>query len=407
MVHTRVQAARMEYNAQMEDKWQRLQAKTAAQIADAEARCAESGRKLSSLRQQCSRLQTQSDRSEEEMRRVEATQKELAKRAQEKCEYLRTVVHVTSRPPAGNGPIKEETPSPNFGETQMRTGAEGSQPPQGSSYVCCGCRQEIIGEVLQCFSCDHVACFRCARTVVTEQERNSWCVRCHHKVAIVEEPKREAFPWQQALPGQGRNSNQSGSGHFPINIIPMQQGADHVPGPPGFLNHGHGPSQGQPSPGGPPGSGGPGGPDWPGNGGQAGAMAPRHQPPGAPGPPPRGLPGFPGAPQGPSSGGHPHRVTGEGPIYPDNIDPNNPPDPDSPLGQRVIREANRLRKLHIGRRRDNIGYHHDSSPSEPHSELASDEDFHTHPEAADGLPPWEESHSDGDAHAIQQRASPD
>eukprot|EP00971_Amphidinium_carterae_P085318 1687871-Amphidinium_carterae.1 len=83
------------------------------------------------------------------MRCVEATQKELTRRAQEECEYLRTVAHATSRPPAGNGPIKEEMPSPKFGGNQMRTGAGGSNPQKGSSYVCCGCRQEIIGEVLK------------------------------------------------------------------------------------------------------------------------------------------------------------------------------------------------------------------------------------------------------------------
>eukprot|EP00971_Amphidinium_carterae_P207486 4116832-Amphidinium_carterae.1 len=118
MVHSRVQAARMEYTAQLEDKWQRLQARTAAQVADAETRCADAERKLTNIRQQCAKLQTRSDKSEEEMRRAEATQKELTKRAQEECEYLRTVVHATPRPPAGNAQTpKEEKASPSFGCT--------------------------------------------------------------------------------------------------------------------------------------------------------------------------------------------------------------------------------------------------------------------------------------------------
>eukprot|EP00971_Amphidinium_carterae_P286282 5684306-Amphidinium_carterae.1 len=46
----------------------------------------------------------------------------------------------------------------------------------------------------------------------------------------------------------------------------------------------------------------------------------------------------------------------------DDLNPNDPPDPRSALGKQVIKESNRLRKQRIGRRRDNIGYHRDSSP---------------------------------------------
>eukprot|EP00971_Amphidinium_carterae_P005138 102404-Amphidinium_carterae.1 len=57
------------------------------------------------------------------------------------------------------------------------------------------------------------------------------------------------------------------------------------------------------------------------------------------------------------------------------------------MGQDVIRRANQLRKMYIGRQRVNEGYHHDSSPSEAHSELTSDEDFNEHPEYTFMLPP--------------------
>eukprot|EP00971_Amphidinium_carterae_P105287 2084746-Amphidinium_carterae.1 len=72
-----------------------------------------------------------------------------------------------------------------------------------------------------------------------------------------------------------------------------------------------------------------------------------------------------------------------------DLDPSNPPHPSSRLGQDVIRRANQLRKEFIERRRDNIGYHHDSSPSDAHSDLASDEDFNEHPELALRLPVYE------------------
>eukprot|EP00971_Amphidinium_carterae_P040289 790890-Amphidinium_carterae.1 len=45
-----------------------------------------------------------------------------------------------------------------------------------------------------------------------------------------------------------------------------------------------------------------------------------------------------------------------------NLDPSNPPHPSSRMGKAVIRRANQLRKMYIGRRRANEGYHHDSSP---------------------------------------------
>eukprot|EP00971_Amphidinium_carterae_P305230 6065427-Amphidinium_carterae.1 len=70
----------------------------------------------------------------------------------------------------------------------------------------------------------------------------------------------------------------------------------------------------------------------------------------------------------------------------ENLNPNNPPAPDSFLGRSVLLAANRLRKDYIGRRKDNIGYHHDSSPSDAHSSLTSDEDFDEHPELAARLP---------------------
>eukprot|EP00971_Amphidinium_carterae_P253889 5040326-Amphidinium_carterae.1 len=69
-----------------------------------------------------------------------------------------------------------------------------------------------------------------------------------------------------------------------------------------------------------------------------------------------------------------------------DLDPRNPPHPSSQLGQNVIRRANQLRKELIGRQKANMGYHHDSSPSEAHSDLTSDEDFNEHPELALGLP---------------------
>eukprot|EP00971_Amphidinium_carterae_P253891 5040327-Amphidinium_carterae.2 len=65
-----------------------------------------------------------------------------------------------------------------------------------------------------------------------------------------------------------------------------------------------------------------------------------------------------------------------------DLDPRNPPHPSSQLGQNVIRRANQLRKELIGRQKANMGYHHDSSPSEAHSDLTSDEDFNEHPELA-------------------------
>eukprot|EP00971_Amphidinium_carterae_P230224 4569292-Amphidinium_carterae.1 len=70
----------------------------------------------------------------------------------------------------------------------------------------------------------------------------------------------------------------------------------------------------------------------------------------------------------------------------ENLNPNNPPDPDTFLGRSVLLAANRLRKDHIGRKKDNIGYHHDFSSSDAHSDLTSDEDFDEHPELAAGLP---------------------
>eukprot|EP00971_Amphidinium_carterae_P189692 3765564-Amphidinium_carterae.1 len=66
-----------------------------------------------------------------------------------------------------------------------------------------------------------------------------------------------------------------------------------------------------------------------------------------------------------------------------NLNPSNPPHPSSRLGQDVIRRANQLRKMYIGRMKVNEGYHHDSSPSDAHS----DEDFNEHPELAMMLPP--------------------
>eukprot|EP00971_Amphidinium_carterae_P163448 3240862-Amphidinium_carterae.1 len=65
-----------------------------------------------------------------------------------------------------------------------------------------------------------------------------------------------------------------------------------------------------------------------------------------------------------------------------DLNPHNPPHPASALGKLVIRASNVLRKQLIGRRRDNIGNHHDSSPSDANSDLTSDEDFNEHPDLA-------------------------
>eukprot|EP00971_Amphidinium_carterae_P090926 1799672-Amphidinium_carterae.1 len=69
-----------------------------------------------------------------------------------------------------------------------------------------------------------------------------------------------------------------------------------------------------------------------------------------------------------------------------NLNPNNPPDPDLFLGRSVLLAANRLCKDRIGRRKDNIGYYHDSSPSDAYLDLTFDEDFDEHPELAAGPP---------------------
>eukprot|EP00971_Amphidinium_carterae_P188497 3741612-Amphidinium_carterae.1 len=61
-----------------------------------------------------------------------------------------------------------------------------------------------------------------------------------------------------------------------------------------------------------------------------------------------------------------------------DLDPFNPPHPRSRLGKAVIKRNNQLRKMYIGRRRVNEGYHHDSSPSSAGSHLTSDEDFNSH-----------------------------
>eukprot|EP00971_Amphidinium_carterae_P218522 4337497-Amphidinium_carterae.3 len=271
MVHTRVQAARMEYTAQLEDKWQRLQARTAAQVADAEARCADAERKLSNIRQQCARLQTRSDQSEEEMRRVEAAQKELTKRAQEECEYLRTVAHATPRPPAGNlRNIKEEKSSPSFGGgTSQAAGSRGPNPPRQPLYVCCGCRQDIIGEisriwkqVLVCalssqgpdgcrtearsIPLESSESFRGTRDCSSRNEEPSTPKKAHSESKLGT-PKRRTTGGQPSpdpngddggdegddpmnsswsnvglpLPGQGGGFNFPGTGGVPINIIPL------------------------------------------------------------------------------------------------------------------------------------------------------------------------------------------
>eukprot|EP00971_Amphidinium_carterae_P013543 266906-Amphidinium_carterae.1 len=73
-----------------------------------------------------------------------------------------------------------------------------------------------------------------------------------------------------------------------------------------------------------------------------------------------------------------------------NLDPSNPPHPSSSMGKAVIRRANQLRKMYIGRRRANDGYHHDSSPSSGHSVLTSDEDVNEHPEFTFMLPPGDQ-----------------
>eukprot|EP00971_Amphidinium_carterae_P004280 85459-Amphidinium_carterae.1 len=70
-----------------------------------------------------------------------------------------------------------------------------------------------------------------------------------------------------------------------------------------------------------------------------------------------------------------------------DLDPRNPPHPRSGLGRSVLRRNNQLRKIYIGRRRANIGDHHDSSPSSGHSYLTSDEDFNEHPELIFALEP--------------------
>eukprot|EP00971_Amphidinium_carterae_P165009 3271139-Amphidinium_carterae.1 len=41
-----------------------------------------------------------------------------------------------------------------------------------------------------------------------------------------------------------------------------------------------------------------------------------------------------------------------------NLDPSNPPHPSSRMGKAVVRRANQLRKMYIGRRKANEGYHH-------------------------------------------------
>eukprot|EP00971_Amphidinium_carterae_P216040 4288283-Amphidinium_carterae.1 len=70
-----------------------------------------------------------------------------------------------------------------------------------------------------------------------------------------------------------------------------------------------------------------------------------------------------------------------------NLDPNNPPHPTSRLGKAVLRRNNQLRKMYIGRRRANEGYHHDSSPSSAGTDLTSDEDFNMHQGLARRLDP--------------------
>eukprot|EP00971_Amphidinium_carterae_P320276 6366545-Amphidinium_carterae.1 len=57
------------------------------------------------------------------------------------------------------------------------------------------------------------------------------------------------------------------------------------------------------------------------------------------------------------------------------------------MGKAVLRRNNQLRKMYIGRRKANEGYHHDSSPSSGHSVLTADEDFNEHPEFAFMLTP--------------------
>eukprot|EP00971_Amphidinium_carterae_P297975 5921049-Amphidinium_carterae.1 len=98
------------YTAQLEEKWQLLQAKAMSQASEAETRCLQSEQQLANLRQQCS-LQT--DKSGEEMHRTEKVQKELTKKTQDECEYSRTVVHAIqglrwakgSTAPQGSNPI--------------------------------------------------------------------------------------------------------------------------------------------------------------------------------------------------------------------------------------------------------------------------------------------------------------
>eukprot|EP00971_Amphidinium_carterae_P173755 3444494-Amphidinium_carterae.1 len=61
------------------------------------------------------------------MQRVEAEQR-AHQESLEECEYLRTVVHATSRPPAGN--MKQEKSSPSFALSMMPDNAKPSEVVQ-------------------------------------------------------------------------------------------------------------------------------------------------------------------------------------------------------------------------------------------------------------------------------------